>query len=172
MKKLKLIYGTDTRKTEEIINLYLLDLLEDHFQVEVVNLASIKDEDWTSHYYYIISSPTWWDGDLQSDWEEYLDKFEKISFKGKQIALFGLGDQVVYAEWYCDGLGILGEIIQKNGGKLHGFTEKDSSYTFNTSKAVKNNNILWGLALDDDNQSNLNKERLENWVNQIVLEFN
>ena len=80
MKKLKLIYGTDTRKTEEIINLYLLELLKDHFQVEVINLVSIKEEDWTSHEYYIISSPTWWDGDLQSDWEEYLEEFEKCAW--------------------------------------------------------------------------------------------
>ena len=77
-----------------------------------------------------------------------------------------------YEDWFCDGLGILGEIIVKNDGEVLGFTIKDKSYEFICdTKAVKNDNLLWGLALDDDNQSNLSEDRIKNWVNQLVLEF-
>ena len=133
---------------------------------------AISDEDWKSHEYYIIGVPTWWDGDLQSDWEDYFDTFKDISFENKKVALFGLGDQIGYEDWYCDGLGILGEVIVNNGGKLFGYTIKDDSYEFEESKAIKEGDTLWGLALDDDNQSELSEERLKNWVKQVTTDFN
>ena len=147
-------------------------MLEKEFEVELKDIAQISDEDWKSHEYYIIGVPTWWDGDLQSDWEDYFDTFKDISFENKKVALFGLGDQIGYEDWYCDGLGILGEVIVNNGGKLFGFTTKDDSYEFEGSKAIKEGDTLWGLALDDDNQSELSEERLKNWVKQVTTDFN
>tara|TARA_B100000459_G_scaffold24560_1_gene11906 strand:+ start:563 stop:1084 length:522 start_codon:yes stop_codon:yes gene_type:complete len=172
LKKLKLIYGSDTGKTEYIVKTYLSKVLEEFFLLEIVDIVNISENDWKSHDNYILGCPTWWDGDLQSDWEDYFDTFKEISFKEKKVALFGLGDQVGYEDWFCDGLGILGEIIVKNDGEVLGFTIKDKSYEFICdTKAVKNDNLLWGLALDDDNQSNLSEDRIKNWVNQLVLEF-
>ena len=94
-----------------------------------------------------------------------------ISFKDKKVAIFGLGDQIGYDEWYCDGLGILGSIVIENGGVLFGFTTKDSSYEFDTSKCIKEGDEMWGLALDEDNQQELTESRVINWVNQISNEF-
>ena len=66
----------------------------------------------------------------------------------------------------------MGEIIVESEGEVLGFTIKDKSYEFECdTKAVKNDNLLWGLALDDDNQSNLSENRIKNWVNQLVSEF-
>ena len=171
MKDIKLIYGSDTGKTEYVINTYLISALEKKFNVEVINILNVSDDDWKSCDNYIIGVSTWWDGDLQSDWESYYDIFSNISFKNKKVAIFGLGDQIGYDEWYCDGLGILGSIVIENGGVLLGFTTKDSSYEFDTSKCIKQGDEMWGLALDEDNQQELTESRVINWVNQISNEF-
>tara|TARA_B100000475_G_scaffold165740_1_gene127010 strand:+ start:21 stop:545 length:525 start_codon:yes stop_codon:yes gene_type:complete len=170
--RLKLIYGSDTGNTENVIDNYLLSIFEPYFDIETLSVSQISPDDWTSHDFYILSIPTWYDGELQSDWEDYFEEFQTIDFTGKTVALFGLGDQIGYDEWFCDGIGILAEVVEKNGGKVIGHTEKDDSFDFETSKALKNENTFWGLCLDEDNQDELTEERLENWFNKLKKEIN
>ena len=170
--RIKLVYGSDTGNTENVIDNYLLSIFEPYFDIETLSVSQISPDDWTSHDFYILSIPTWYDGELQSDWEDYFEEFQTIDFTGKTVALFGLGDQIGYDEWFCDGIGILAEVVEKNGGKVIGHTEKDDSFDFETSKALKNENTFWGLCLDEDNQDELTEERLENWFNKLKKEIN
>ena len=170
--RVKLIYGSDTSNTENVIDNILLGIFEPTFDIKVIPVNNITPEDWTSHDTYILSIPTWYDGELQSDWEEYFDEFKTIDFTGKTVAIFGLGDQIGYDEWFCDGVGILAKVVEENGGKVIGFTKKDDSYEFESSKALKNEDTFWGLCLDEDNQDDLTEERLENWFNKLKLELN
>ena len=167
--KIKLIYGSDTGNTE-LVTADLVKLL-DKEEVEVKTVDKVTQEDWESHFNYLLGIPTWYDGELQSDWEDYFDEFKKIDFTGKKVAIFGLGDQIGYEEWFCDGIGILGKVIIENGGKLLGYTQKDSSYDFDESLALADDSTLYGLALDEDNQPELTEERLKKWVIQIKNEF-
>ena len=170
--RIKLVYGSDTGNTENVIDNYLLNIFEPYFDIETLSVSQISPDDWTSHDFYILSIPTWYDGELQSDWEDYFEEFQTIDFTGKTVALFGLGDQIGYDEWFCDGIGILAEVVEKNGGKVIGHTEKDDSFDFETSKALKNENTFWGLCLDEDNQDELREERLKNWFNKLKKEIN
>ena len=165
--RLKLIYGSDTGNTEHVIDNNLLSIFEPCFEIESKCVNSITSDDWKSHDFYILSIPTWYDGELQSDWEDYFEEFQTIDFTGKTVAVFGLGDQIGYDEWFCDGVGILAEIVEKNGGKVIGLTEKDDSFEFESSKALKDENTFWGLCLDEDNQDELTAERLENWFEKL-----
>ena len=166
--KAKIIYGSDTGNTEVIAE-DLVKLLGEH---EVLTVDELEESDWESNELYILGIPTWYDGELQSDWEDYLDDFQKIDFTGKTVAVFGLGDQVGYAEWFCDGVGILADIVEKNGGKVIGNWSTDG-YEFESSKAVMNtNNTFFGLCLDEDNQPELTQERLKKWVEQLKIENN
>ena len=165
--RIKLIYGSDTGNTE-LVTEDLVKLLDN---IEVTTVADLTPEDW-DHDKFILGIPTWYDGELQSDWEDYFEEFKTIDFKGKVIALLGLGDQIGYDEWFCDGIGILAEVIIKNGGQIIGFTEKDDSYEFEDSKALVDNDTLYGLAIDEDNQPELTQERLKKWVEQLKKEFN
>ena len=165
--RIKLIYGSDTGNTE-LVTEDITKLLDD---VEVTTVADLTPEDW-DHDKFILGIPTWYDGELQSDWEDYFEEFKTIDFKGKVIALLGLGDQIGYDEWFCDGIGILAEVIIKNGGQVIGFTEKDDSYEFEDSKALVDDDTLYGLAIDEDNQPELTQERLKKWVEQLKKEFN
>jgi flavodoxin I len=171
MKKIKLIFGTDTGNTEYVINTYLLSLLENEFEVKVVEVDEITSEDWESHNFFILGIPTWYDGLLQSDWEDYFEEFKQIDFTGKTLALFGLGDQIGYAEYFVDGIGILAEVILKNGGKIIGYWSKEG-YEYLKSKAELNKEVLYGLALDEDNEDNLTQERCQKWVEQLKNEIN
>ena len=165
--KAKIIYGSDTGNTEVIAE-DLVKLLGEH---EVLTVDELEESDWEGNELYILGIPTWYDGELQSDWEDYLDDFQKIDFTGKTVAVFGLGDQVGYAEWFCDGVGILADIVEKNGGKVIGNWPTDG-YEFESSKAVMNtNNIFYGLCIDEDNQPELTQERLKKWVEQLKNEY-
>ena len=164
--KAKIIYGSDTGNTEVIAE-DLVKLLGEH---EVLTVDELEESDWGGNELYILGIPTWYDGELQSDWEDYFDDFQKIDFTGKIVAIFGLGDQVGYAEWFCDGVGILADIVEKNGGKIIGNWPTDG-YEFEASKAVMNtNNTFYGLCIDEDNQPELTQERLKQWVKQLKQE--
>ena len=165
--RIKLIYGSDTGNTE-LVTEDIIKLLDN---VEVTTVADLTPEDW-DHDKFILGIPTWYDGELQSDWEDYFEEFKTIDFTGKTVAIFGLGDQIGYDEWFCDGVGILAKVVEENGGKVIGLTKKDDSFEFESSKALKDENTFWGLCLDEDNQSDLTNERLKNWYEQLKVEYN
>tara|TARA_R100001591_G_scaffold7468_1_gene13950 strand:- start:341 stop:841 length:501 start_codon:yes stop_codon:yes gene_type:complete len=165
--RIKLIYGSDTGNTE-LVTEDLVKLLGD---VEVTTVADLTPEDW-DHDKFILGIPTWYDGELQSDWEDYFEEFKTIDFTDKTVAIFGLGDQLGYDEWFCDGIGILAKVILDNGGRVIGYTDKDESYDFDTTpKSIIKDDVFYGLCIDEDNQGELTQERLSKWVEQIKLEY-
>ena len=169
--RVKLIYGTDTGNTENVIDNILLTALEDNgYEVDVISVSAVTEEDWEFDN-FILGIPTWYDGELQSDWEEYYDTFKTLDFTGKTIALFGLGDQLGYEEWFCDGVGILAETIIKNGGLTIGWTDIDETYDIDEEpKSMYNEFSFYGLCLDEDNQPELTQDRLKKWVEKITYE--
>jgi flavodoxin I len=66
-------------------------------------------------------------------------------------------------------MGMLEEKISELGGETVGYWPPDG-YNFNESKAVRNGKLV-GLALDEDNQSDLTDERIKAWVAQLKREF-
>jgi len=164
---IKLIYGSDTGNTE-LVTEDITKLLDD---VEVTTVSELTPEDW-DHDKFILGIPTWYDGELQSDWEEYFEEFKTIDFTDKIVAIFGLGDQLGYEEWFCDGIGILAEVVLENGGKVIGYTEKDDTYELEeTPKSLVDDSTFYGLCLDEDNQGELTQQRLEKWITQIKEVF-
>ena len=168
---LKLFYGSDTHKTHEVVQSTILPLLRlEGVEVQDKVIPELADEDWIEHDMFILGVPTWYYGELQSDWEAYFDHFKTLDFKGKTIALFGLGDQWGYDEWFIDGVGILAEVLLENGAELI-CPWPTEGYDFQKSRALKNEGEFYGLALDEDNQYELTKSRCELWVPQVVAAF-
>ena len=163
-----LFVGSDTGNTEEIGN----KLLEQWkiSDIELIEASKMTVEDYDRFQVIIIGLPTWYDGELQSDFEAFFDEFKTIDFSGKAVAMFGLGDQTGYAEFFVDGLGILGEVIQENGGYIFGMWPNDG-YEFDRSKGLYDENYFYGLVLDFENQEELNDERLKSWIQQIENEI-
>lgn len=166
-KKIGLFYGTQTGKTESVA-----EIIRDEFGDNAVTLHDISQADAADFDEYeclIVGCPTWNVGELQSDWEGFFPELDDIDFNGKMVAYFGTGDQIGYADNFQDAIGILEEKISERGGKTVGYWSTEG-YDFNDSKALKNGKFV-GLAIDDDNQSDLTDERIKAWVSQLKKEF-
>ncbi len=168
MSKVALFFGTQTGNTED-----LAGKIQEEFGgediVSVMDIADASTEDFEARDLIIIGCPTWNVGELQSDWEGFFDELDSIDFNGKKIAYFGAGDQVGYSENYCDAMGILEEKISSLGGQTIGYWPTDG-YEFSESRALRDGKFV-GLALDEDNQSDLTDGRIEIWVAQVKAEF-
>ncbi|WP_321315136.1 flavodoxin [Halarcobacter sp.] len=164
MEKIGLFFGSDTGTTEEIV-----EKIKDLFskEIEIHNISNTKKEDIEKYKNLILASPTWGDGDLQSDWEDFEENLENIDFSNKTVALLGIGDQEGYEDTFCNALGHLYGYVKD--ANIIGQTSTDG-YEFEESTAVVNDKFI-GLVLDEDNQSELTDKRLEDWVKDIENKF-
>lgn len=158
-----LFWGSDTGMTEEIVTV-LMDLLSDQ-KIDNINIFNASIEQFALYDRLILGLSTWYDGELQSDWDEFFEQFQQVDFTHKKVALFGLGDQEGYADFFVDGIGIIGEVVLKNGGTICG-KWSTKGYEYEASKAVQGQHFL-GLAIDEDNQPEQTDKRLEQWVKQL-----
>jgi len=165
-KQIGLFYGTTTGKTEAAAEM-IRDALGDG--VTMHDIAEAETGDFEGYECLIIGCPTWNIGELQSDWEGFFEDLDEVDFSGKTVAYFGTGDQVGYEDNFQDAMGILEEKIAEKGGKTVGYTTTDG-YEFSESKALRDGKFC-GLALDDDNQSDLSEERIKAWTAQIKSAF-
>ena len=168
-RKIGLFFGSDTGNTETIAE-KIIEILEDR-DIDLINIYDAKAEDFTQYDDFILGLSTWHDGELQSDWDTFFMEFSEIDFTDKTVALFGLGDQYVYADYFVDGVGIIGEVVINNGGKIIGKWSTEG-YEHTESKAEIEEGVFLGLALDEDNQPELTDKRIETWIKQITEEFN
>lgn len=108
-------------------------------------------------------------GELQADWDSFYDDLDSIDFSGKTIAYFGAGDQVGYADNFDDAIGILETKISERGGVTVGYWPT-TGYEFNESQALRGDRFV-GLLIDEDHQSDLTDQRIQQWVRQLKTEF-
>jgi flavodoxin I len=166
-KKIGLFYGTTTGITESIAQ--TIQQIFGNDIVELYDISQAEIGDFNEYEYIIIGCPTWNQGDMQSDWEIFFEQLDEIDFTDKTVAYFGPGDQNGYRYSFQDAMGMLEEKISSLGGKTVGYTSTDG-YDFEESKAVRGNQFC-GLAIDEDNQSDLTEQRVIAWVTQLKQEF-
>ena len=167
MNKTAIIYSFNTRKSknvaEKIIEIYGDD------KVEAVNAEELTIEVFKKFDKFILSAPTWFDGELPNYWDEFIPDLEEMDLKNKTFAVFGLGDQKGYPENFCDAIGILVEILEECGARIVGSTSVEG-YSHELSRAQRGDKFL-GLALDQENHARLTKKRIDNWVAQLEIEM-
>ena len=168
MTQIGLFYGTTTGKTETAAEMIQAELGGDSV-VTCHDIADVTENDLANYDCLIIGCPTWDIGELQSDWDGFYEELDNIDFSGKKIAYFGTGDQVGYAENFQDAMGILEEKISSLGGQTVGYWSTDG-YEHEASKAEKAGKFV-GLALDEDNQSDMSESRIKEWTAQIKSDF-
>ncbi|XP_060085294.1 flavodoxin-like [Ylistrum balloti] len=165
-----LVYASETGNTKthafDIVNL----LTSKNFEIDdPIDIANIKINDLKEYDFLIFGSPTWNIGELQADLGELFEEFNELDFKGKIVAVYGCGDQEGYPDTYQDAIGILAEKLMERGALLIGKTLPEG-HQFEKSLALQKGKFL-GLSLDNDNQEDLTDERIKNWVDQIIDEF-
>lgn len=110
-------------------------------------------------------------GELQQDWADEWESFCQLDLSGMRVALFGVGDQLGYPEWFQDSLGLIANQVRKAGGVLVA-PWPNQGYKFEASLALmEGEDQFVGLALDEDSQAWATDERLEVWLKQVQLEF-
>ncbi len=167
--KIGLFYGSTTCYTEmaaEKMRAIIGEDLLDVHNVKETPLSLMSDYD-----LLILGISTWDFGEIQEDWNELWDQIDGVQLSGKSVALYGLGDQEGYGEWYLDAMGMLHDEIKKTGANIIGYWPTEG-YNFEASKAVTEDGSQFvGLALDEDSQYDLSDERIATWIEQILVEY-
>lgn len=168
--KIGLFYGSTTCYTEmaaeKIRGIIGEDLVDIH-NVKETPLSLMANYD-----LLLLGISTWDFGEIQEDWNEIWDDLATTPVKGKVVALFGLGDQEGYGEWFLDAMGLLHDELKTVGAEFVGYWPNDDSYEFEASKALTEDQSQFvGLALDEDSQYELSDDRIAAWVEQVLVEY-
>ncbi len=166
MKNIGIFYGSSTGNTELVAD--KLQALFGEENADVHNIDSVEIEDINQYKYLILGTSTWGIGDMQDDWEEFESSLKKVDFEHKKVALYGLGDQEVYADSFVDGMGKLYKVLSKKA-KIVGRCSTEG-YRHRQSMAVENKEFV-GLAIDYDNEPKLMDTQIIRWVEQLKKEF-
>jgi len=167
MSKTVIIYSFHTQKSKKVAEKVVQAFGTDN--INVVNAEELSSKVFEENDNFILSSPTWFDGELPNYWDEFVPELEEMDLKNKTFAVFGLGDQKGYPENFCDAIGILVEILESCGAKIVGKIPAEG-YNFESSRAQRGN-IFVGLPLDQENQGRLTSERVTKWVDQLKKEM-
>lgn len=111
-----------------------------------------------------VGADTWRDAYTGNPWLAFYAKMSKTNFdlQGKKVALYGLGDQILYPWHYVDELARLGKELTEHGAVIVGKWPAEG-YEHTESKALKDDFFL-GLALDEHNQPDLSPVRIREWI--------
>ncbi len=153
-------YGSTTGNTECVASMIAAEF-KDH-EVNVQSIAEAEADSLDGYDLLILGSSTWGSGELQDDWDSFLGKLDSVDLNGKKVALFGLGDQMGWADTFVDAMGIINEKVTGRGAEVVGKCPIDG-YNFVASRAVVDGCFV-GLALDESNQSDLTGSRVKEWV--------
>lgn len=166
MSKIGIYYGSNTANTQDVAKEIAKRL---NVAKDDVHDVAKADTNFTSYDVILFGSSTMGFGDLQDDWEYYIDKVEKADLANKIIALFGCGDSSSYGDTFGNAIGKIYQAIKDKGCKIVGQIET-KGYTYGDSEAVIDNMFV-GLLIDNDNEADLTNERIENWIELLKEEL-
>lgn len=168
--KIGLFYGSTTCYTE-IAAEKIQEALKDNYTVELFNIKDTPLSDIQKFDVVILGISTWDYGELQEDWEATWSDIATLNLENTIVALYGMGDQIGYTDWFQDALGMLHEQVAAVGAYSIGFWPNDG-YEFAQSKGLTEDKKQFvGLSLDEDNQYDLSDERITLWCSQIDTEL-
>ena len=166
-----LIFGTDTGNTEEMGDKISASLAEHGVSVEMINVTETSTTEIEAFDFIIMGIPTWDFGGIQEDWENFEEDILSTTLQGKVVALYGLGDQLGYGDYFVDAMGWLHERVIKTGAMVIG-AWSTKGYDFEASLAANDEKTRFcGLAIDDEQQFDLTDQRISEWTSQIIGEY-
>ena len=173
MEKILLIYAPEKGSTERAAKKIAEVLGKENVTLQIAG-ATIVDDIKNSKYCIFGSSTigrdTWETKHPEMGWDSLIHQLDDIDFTGKTTALFGLGNQIFYPDNFVDTMGIMGKKLLKKGAKVVGQWSTEG-YEFNASEAEIARGKFIGLALDEDNTSEMTDDRISRWCEEIKKEF-
>lgn len=162
MTKIGIYYGSTTGSTQEVAEEIGKKLGVDKPDIHDVSNAN---NDFSAYDIILFGSSTLGFGDLQDDWETYINKMSSADLKGKKVALFGCGDSSSYSDTFCDAVGKIYSAIKDKECTIIGKTSTEG-YTYDSSEAEVDGQFV-GLLIDNDNEPNLTDQRIALWVEDL-----
>ena len=164
MKKTALIYWPKKGNVENTAA-----KLAAYFDKDAINVFTISEVDvkMLPQYDFIIVGGSTigadnWEDTHTSKWYKFFEELKDISLSGKKVAIYGLGDQILYPEHFVDGMAIIRDEFEQAGAEIIGAWPAEG-YEHTDSKSQEGDHFI-GLALDDDQQPELSNERIDKWV--------
>lgn len=170
MKKTGIIYwptGGNVESVAERIHQKLKDQ-SDLYNVENFNKSQLNNYDHLIVGGSTTGSETWQDVSQTNKWGILLKNLDKDSLKGKKVAIFGLGDQVLWPRNFVDSMIVIRKEFEERGAEVVGEWSTEG-YKFTDSESVVDGKFV-GLAVDEDQQPEKTDERIEKWINQLKKE--
>ncbi len=94
-------------------------------------------------------------------------KAKGISMEGKKVALYGLGNQVLYPSHFVDSMKDMADAAISTGATLVGACA-NKDYHFDASEALVDGQFV-GLPLDEDTQASKTEARIDAWLKGLDL---
>lgn len=164
MKKIGVFYGSTTGTTEAIAEQIgkLLDVAAD----DIKSVGACAPSDVADYDVLVLGTSTWGSGELEDSWYDFAAGLEEMDLEGKDIALFGCGDETM-ADTFCSAVGVLYDRLQ--GTKARFIAPYDViGYSFEYSDAIKPDHVdAVGLLIDEVNHPDLTEGRLKGWTDAI-----
>ncbi|WP_343188908.1 flavodoxin FldA [Buchnera aphidicola (Chaitoregma tattakana)] len=167
-REIGIFFGSDTGNTEIVAKKILKNI--NSKKVFLYDISDTSKEIIEKYKILFLGIPTWYYGDLQADWDDFIPILKTINFKKKVVALFGCGDQEDYSEYFCDAMKKIYKIVQNNGAILVG-KWPIKNYFFNSSKALYDTKNFVGLIIDEDRQPEYSDTRIKTWTKNVLLEI-
>lgn len=162
-----IFYGSSTCYTEmtaEKIQIFLQG-----YNAQLHNVIDTPIDKCLDYDFLIFGIPTWDYGELQEDWENIWDEVAELDLSGKTFAVFGLGDQIGYPDWFQDAMGYLYHLLLSLGANPVGHWPNEG-YQYKASKALtEDGQYFVGLPLDEETQAEQSEERIQGWLKQLGL---
>jgi flavodoxin I len=172
MKKTAIFFGPEKGAVNRVA-----DLIRSLIGPEKIDLVPVKNasaSDFAGYDQIIFGISTvgkeTWDGKpASSDWGKFLPQVSQGDFKGKTVAIYGLGDHITYASSFVDFIGLLALQLMKTDARIVGQVPVDE-YEFDESAAIFDGKFI-GLPLDEDFEPELTPERVKKWIIQLGKDF-
>ncbi len=161
----KLFFGTQTGTTEgvaDLIKKYLPNLVS-----EIKSIQFAKKEELEACDFLVLGGSTWGDGELTDDWLDFFPQLDLISFAGKKVALFALGDQTGYSYNFVSAMKILYDKLKERGAELVACRVSKEGFDFDHSASVVDGHFV-GLVVDEVNEPELTNERVKSWAQEVL----
>ena len=163
MKKVGIFYGSTTGATEGVAETIASCLGVAREDIHNVGATKVNEVD--KYEVLLLGSSTWGIGELQDDWNDFLDKLKAKNLAGKVVAIFGCGDASSFGGSFWDAIGIIYNELQGSGCEFAGSVDTDG-YSFDSSEACVDNRFV-GLPLDESNESDLTEKRIDAWISGL-----
>lgn len=139
------------------------------FSVEDIDFNMLADTELLILGGSTVGADDWKNAPYKDAWSMFFNELKQkgIAMRGKKVALFGLGNQVLYPEHFVDSMKDMADYASATEATIIGACETNG-YEFSASEAIKDGKFI-GLPLDEDTQASKTDARIDAWIATLGL---